>query len=235
MADWAPKRFWTTTSVAPVAGGFAVHLDAHAIKTPAKAALVLPTEALAQAIAEEWDAQTGKIDPDTMPCTRAANSAIDKLSVQQAEVVAMLAEYGGSDLLCYRAANPAPLTERQAKGWDPLLNWARDELGAPLTVTSGVMHLAQPQASLDRLTAAVAALNTFELAAFHDLVAISGSLVLGLAVERGHLPPDTAFALSRIDEHWQAEQWGADEEALAADDLKRLAFLQAHRFLGLCR
>lgn len=234
MSDWAPKRFWQLATVAEVEGGFTVLLDARSLRSPAKAAVVLPTRAMAEAMAEEWDAQEGRIDPDTMPITRAANSAIDKLGVQRAEVADMLAAYGATDLLCYRAERPLGLVTRQADLWDPLIDWAADDLQAPLAVTVGVVPVDQPQDSLSRLAVEVHALDPFRLAAFHDLVAISGSLVLALALVRGRLSPHEAWALSQLDESWQSEQWGLDEEAAETEALKQAAFLQAYRFWGLC-
>ena len=234
MAGWAPKRFWTAANVAPVAGGFTVTLDGRAVKTPAKAPLVLPSEGLARLVAAEWDAQTDVVVPETMPVTRTANSAIDKVAVNFTEVAEMLAEYGGTDLLCYRAAAPQALVDRQAAGWDPLLEWARLRYDAPLQVTVGVMFIAQPPASLAALRAAVFAQTPFQLAALHDLIAISGSLVLGLAVAEGRLSAEEAFSLSRIDEQWQIDQWGEDEEAAALEARKRQALAEAARFYGLC-
>ena len=235
MTGWAPKRFWTAAGVDPAPGGFAIRLDGRPVKTPAKAPLVLPTRALAEGIAAEWDAQTGTVRPETMPLTRTANSAIDKLSQHQPEVVDLLADYGGTDLLCYRAEKPPALADRQAEAWDPVLDWAAQTFGAPLSTGRGVMHIAQAPQSLAALKAQVAALDRFRLAAFHDLVAIPGSLVLALAVTHGRLDPDTAWSLSRIDEDWQIAEWGADEEAAEAAALKRAAFLDAHRFFELCR
>lgn len=235
MSAWKPKRFWKAATPAPVEGGFTVTLDGRPVKTPAKALLVLPTEGLARLIAAEWDAQVDMVAPETMPATRAANSAIDKVQVQFAEVAEMLAEYGGTDLLCYRAEGPEPLVARQAAGWAPLLDWARDRYQAPLVATAGVMYIAQPPGSLAALRAAVFAQTPFQLAALHDLIAITGSLVLGLAVAEGRLSADEAFALSRIDEHWQIEQWGEDEEAAAKEALKLQALREAARFYGLCR
>lgn len=233
--SWAPKRFWTTATATRTPEGWAVMLDARAVKTPAKAALVLPSEGLAQMIAAEWAAQQGKIDPATMPATRMANSALDKVAPMRAEVAAHLAEYGGSDLLCYRAEEPVELVRRQAEGWDPLLDWAAETLAAPLIVTRGVVHVAQPPASLAALTAAVARQSPFQLAAFHDLVAISGSLVLALGVTHGRLTAEAAWDLARIDETFQIEQWGADEEAAEIAALKRADFLLAARFYDLAR
>ncbi len=233
MTEWKAKRFWTEAQVAEVEGGWEVRLDGRPVRTPGKQPLVLPTLALAEAIAAEWDAQEGVIDPLSMPCTRTANSAIEKVAPQKAEVAALLAAYGESDLLCYRAEGPAALIERQAAAWDPLLDWARTVLGAPLVPTAGIVHVAQPADSLSRLAARVAALGPFELAAFHDLVALSGSLVIALAVLDGHAPPEALWDVSRIDEMWQEEQWGTDEEAAEAAARRRGDFLQAKTFLDL--
>lgn len=234
MTGWAPRRFWTTASAVPAEGGYTVQLDARPVRTPLKSPLIVPSLALAEAIAAEWQAQEGKVDPETMPFTRAANSAIDKVAPQFAAVADMLAEYGGSDLLCYRAEGPEDLVALQSRGWDPLLDWARTDLGATLTATAGVMHVAQPTESLSALRQAVHALTPFQLAAFHDLVALSGSLVLALAVIRGRLTAEEAWTLSRVDEDWQISLWGADEEAAEAALRKQAAFLQADRFYRLC-
>lgn len=234
MSSWAPRRFWTLASVVPVEGGFAVHLDSRPVRTPMKAPLVVPTQGLAEAIAAEWQAQDKTVDPETMPFTRAANSAIDKVAAQFDAVSDMLADYGGSDLICYRAEGPTDLVARQAAAWDPLLDWSREAFGAPLVATTGVMHVAQSPESLATLRAAVRGLTPFQLAAFHDLVAITGSLVLALAVARGRIGVEEAWTLSRIDEDWQIALWGEDEEAAEVAARKRAALLQAHRFYELC-
>lgn len=234
MSNWKTKRFWTEAVAEPCDGGFAVRLDARFVKTPLKAALIVPTLDMAQAIASEWDAQTGLVRPETMPVTRAANSAIDKIVPQFDEVAELLAAYGGSDLICYRATEPQALITRQAQAWDPMIAWAADTLQAPLIATAGVIHIAQDPASLARLTAQVFALDPFRLAGIHDLIAMSGSLVLALAVTHRRLTAKQAWALSRIDEHWQQELWGIDEEAAEYAALREAAFLQADRFYGLC-
>ena len=230
MSAWKPKRFWKTVTVAPVEGGFSIMLDARPAKTPGKLPLIRPTEALARAVAAEWEAQVGQVKPETMPFTRSANSALEKVAPQKAEVVAMLAAYGGSDLLCYRATGPQELIARQAAAWDPILDWAAQDLQAPLRVTSGVMPVAQDPEILARLHDMVAGFDSFQIAAFHDLVAISGSLILALAVIRGRISPQDAWAFSRIDETWQAELWGVDDEAALLTESKRQAFLQAFSF-----
>lgn len=234
MSAWKAKRFWKSATAEACEGGFTVKLDGRAVKTPAKRLLAVPTLAMAQAIAAEWDAQQGLVKPDTMPVTRAANSALDKVAEQFDEVAELLIAYGDSDLLCYRATGPQGLIGRQAAGWDPLLDWAAKSLGAPLTVTAGIVHQPQPKASLDVLATLVRAYSPFQMAAFHDLVAISGSLVLAIAVTRGRLTADEAWSLSRIDETWQAELWGVDDEAALLEATKRAALLDAARFYGLC-
>lgn len=234
MSQWAAKRFWTLAHAVPVDTGFTVHLDARPVRTPAKAAFILPTLAMAEAAAAEWQAQQGKLRPDTMPVTRAANSAIDKVTPLHRAVVAEVAGFGATDLLCYRATYPQALIDRQASQWDPVLDWAAQTLRAPLNVTHGIVPIAQPDASLALLTAAVADLDPFRLMALHDLVAISGSLILGLAVTHKHLPPEDAWLVCRLDETWQAEQWGADAEALSLQEMRHSAFFQADRFYALC-
>ncbi|MEC7763316.1 MAG: ATP12 family protein [Pseudomonadota bacterium] len=233
MSDWAPKRFWTDTKADACEGGYTVYLDTRTVRTPAKAAFVLPSQALAEAVAVEWDAQTDKIDPATMPMTRTANSAIDKVSNQHAEVADLLAAYGDSDLTCYRADTPVELVYRQAEAWDPLLDWADETFGARLQPRIGIMHAPQDEASLDRLRAEVHGLDPFRLAAFHDLVSLSGSLIIGLAVMHGRIDAETGWTISRIDEDWQAELWGEDEEAAEHAALKRQAFLDAALFFRL--
>lgn len=233
MTGWAPKRFWKAAAAVPCDGGFAVELDDRPVKTPAKTKLILPTLALAQAVAAEWDAQEGVVKPQTMPMTRMANSALVKVPPAFEAVVDEIARYGASDLLCYRAEAPAALVRRQAEGWDPLLDWAAETFNAPLTVTAGIVPVAQPEPSLARLRAAVAGHDAFRLVGLHDLVAITGSLVLGLAVARGRLLPDAAFALSRLDEDWQAELWGVDSEAAASAAAKRADLSDAARFFTL--
>lgn len=235
MSGWAARRFWAEALAVEGQGGWGVVLDGRALRTPAKAAMVLPSGALARAVAGEWQAVEGEVRPERMPLTRLANSAQDKVAPQFAAVAAAVAAYGKTDLLCYRAVAPAELAARQAAGWDPLLGWATDALGAGLAVTRGLMPVAQAPASLDALAARVAGFSSHELAALHDLVAIPGSLVLGLAVAAGRLAAAEAFALSRIDEAWQAEHWGEDAEAAESEALKRADHAQAARFLQLCR
>ena len=235
MTEWKARRFWKTAAAEPAGEGWQITLDGKPVRTPGKQPLVVPSKALADAIAAEWDAQTDQIDPNTMPLTRAANSAVEKVAPQFEAVADMLADYGGTDLLSYRAAHPQPLAERQAESWDPLLDWAASALGARLAVTQGVIPVAQDEAALSALRQRLAAMTPWELTALHDLVTLPGSLILGLAVFDGRLSADEAHALSRLDEEHQAEAWGRDDEADAAA-ADRLAALQASaRLLDLVR
>lgn len=234
MSGWKTRRFWSAVRVEPGEGGFRLMLDRRPVLTPAKADLCLPSRTMAEAAAAEWRAVGAVVDPMAMPVTRSANAAIDKVAPQFDEVAGLIAAYGASDLLCYRAGGPAELIARQAVGWDPLLDWAAEALGAPLAVTSGIAPVPQPAESLVRLAGRVRAMTPFGLTALHDLVSLSGSLILGLAATEGHLPPATLWALSRIDEAWQAALWGQDAEAEAVAARKQADFLHAFHFWNLC-
>ena len=229
------KRFWEGVSVEACDGGFGVALDGRVLKTPAHAPLVVPTAAFAREIAAEWEGIESEIRPDDLPFPRTANPVIDRIAGTPGPVVEALAAYGETDLLCYRAEGPDALRLRQAELWDPWLEWSAREIGAPLLAVTGIIHHAQPEPSLAALRAAVAAHDPFALAALHELVTLSGSLVLALAVSRGALDGESAWALSRLDEIWQAEQWGHDHEAEQAAAIKCAVFLRAEDQLRLLR
>jgi chaperone required for assembly of F1-ATPase len=188
--------------------------------------LCLPTQKLAEAIAAEWRAQTDEIVPTAMPLLRLANTAIDGIAANREATIAAILRFGDNDLLCYRAREPQALAARQAQGWDPVLAWAQTRLGAPLAVAADVTHIDQPPETLAALAAAVAAHDDFALAGLHMIASVTGSLVLALAVAAGEIGAAEAFALSRIDEAYQAERWGTDGEAeararLLADEMAR--------------
>ncbi len=235
MTDWKANRFWDFAQMVSSGNGFTVHLDGHPVRTPAKASMLLPTVAMAQAVAEEWNAQGQVIDPETMPVTKSANSAIDNVSHRVCEVTEMLAAYADTDLTCYRAAEPEDLVKRQNSAWDPLLRWVHERFGVRLVTVKGVIHRPQPSGTLKALRTPLDAMTPFELTAIYDLVNISGSLVIGLAVNDGQGSPESLWTSSRIDEDWQIERWGEDAEAVHDASRKRLAFLQAARFLALAR
>lgn len=234
MTEWKAKRFWKEATVELSDGGFRVMLDGRGVNTPGKQPLIMPTRAMAEIVAAEWDAQEGEIKPLTMPHTRSANSAIERVTPQLAEVTEMLLGYGETDLLCYRAEGPDELTQRQAAEWDPMLDWADAALGARLEPRTGIIWVNQPTTSMATLGDALHEIAPFPMTAMHDLVTLTGSLVLGLAVSKGRISSKEAWRLSRIDEGWQIEQWGADEEAEEAAAIKEAQLLHAEEFWNLC-
>lgn len=227
------KRFWRSAAAAPADGGWTVELDGRPVRTPARAPLAVPAEALALAIADEWNSVEESIDPRAMPLTGLANAALDRVAPDREAFASGLARYGESDLACYRADFPRKLVERQEASWDALLGWARRRFDVDFATTCGVMHVPQPPATVQRLDHAVAALDPFRLAGLYPLVTTGGSLVAALAVLEGALSPEDAWAAVTIDDCWQLEQWGSDSEAEAALENRRRDFFAAARFLRL--
>jgi chaperone required for assembly of F1-ATPase len=221
-----PRRFYRTAEVAASGEGYAVRLDGRPVRTPKKHLLAVPTAALAEAIAAEWNAQGERIDPDTMPLTKLANTALDGVVPHRAAVAAEIVAYAGSDLLCYRATAPEPLARRQRAAWDPVLAWVETELGASFALGEGVMPVAQSQAALARIAAAVDRFTPLQLAALHVMTTLTGSALLALAHALGRLTVDQAWSAAHVDEEWQVSQWGEDAEA-AARQRRRLAEMHA--------
>jgi chaperone required for assembly of F1-ATPase len=208
------KRFYkrVSTSAAPD-GGYTVLLDDKPIKTPARATLILPPKALAEAVAEEWRGQGETIDPRSMLLTRLAFAAIDTVSQDRARAAEQVLRFGRSDLLCYRAEAPPELVARQTAAWDPLLDWLAEECGARLLSGSGIAFIEQPADALLALEKAGRHHDDFTLAGLHAAATITGSLVLALALSSGRVSAAEAFALAMLDEDFQAEKWGRDAEA----------------------
>lgn len=227
------KRFYADVTIEPAAGGRTIALDGRPVKTPAKHALLLPTAALAEAVAGEWRAQGDKVDPRSMPMTGLANAAIDRIASDPAHYAASLAIYGETDLTCYRAEAPRPLVERQAEAWDPVIAWARRRYDVDFAIVEGVMHEDQPAETVTRLGQAIAARGAFELAAMTQLVTLSGSLLIALMLAERALDPDAAWAAAQADEIWQEQQWGEDADATQVRDKRRRDFDAAYRFLEL--
>ncbi|MEP9357952.1 ATP12 family protein [Sphingomonas sp. KR3-1] len=223
------RRFWKDVSVEHGQ----VALDGKPVRTPGRVPLALPTPALAEAVADEWRGVGETLDPRAMPLTGLANAAIDRIATDPAPFAASLAAYGESDLLYYRAEGPEPLVERQADAWDPLLDWARGRYDVHFETTAGVMHKAQPEATIARLAEAVHALDPFRLAALSPVVTIGGSLVGALALLEGAVSPETLWQAAHVDELWQAELWGEDSLAVQARNAHRVDFDAGVRFLGL--
>jgi chaperone required for assembly of F1-ATPase len=227
------KRFWKSVAVAQDGDGWTVRLDDRPIRTPARAPLRVPTERLAEGLAEEWRAAGDDVDPRAMPLTGLANAAIDRVAPERAAFAAGLAQYGETDLACYRSEWPPELVERQERAWDGLLAWARRRYDVDFATTSGLLHLPQPQATVERLAHEVGALDAFRLAGLSPLVTVGGSLVAGLAVVERAMSVEDAWDAVSIDERWQLEQWGADSEAEKALEGRRADFFAAARFLEL--
>ncbi len=207
------KRFYKDVSVGAAAGGFAVLLDGKPVKTPGRNMLVLPTETLAGAIAREWHAQGEEIIATSMPVLRLANTVVDGVAANRASVIDAILRFGENDLLCYRAHQPPDLAARQREGWDPLLDWVRRRHGAQMRVAEGLTHVDQSPDALLALRQALEEFGPFTLGALHVIASITGSAVLALAVAGGFITGENAFALSRIDEIYQAEKWGEDAAA----------------------
>ena len=233
MSEWKQKRFWKSVHVVSTEAGYFIKLDDKILKTPAKRQMMLPTETLAKKVASEWGQQVEEIDPTKMPFTKAANAALDKVSEQFEEVSSLLGEYGDTDLLYYRADSPPELQKRQKTGWDPIVKWAENTFKVQINCGTGIVYIPQNEKLFSKIRLKIRSLNIFELTAFYDMVSITGSLILGLAIIKGRLLAEEAYQLSRIDEQWQLEQWGEDEEAQVASNLKNAAILHSEEFFTL--
>ena len=226
------RRFYNAVSVEPQDGGYAVLLDGRPVKTPARRTLAAPTQALAQALADEWEAQREVVDPAAMPLTRLANSIIDGVADKPDAVKAEITKFLGSDLVCYRAGSPDGLVERQAQHWNPLIAFARDALGARFVLGEGVMFVTQPD---EAIAAAVRAIpgEPWTLGAISAITSLTGSALIALAMARGELSADDAWAAAHVDEDWNMHQWGRDEQALARRTTREAEMRAAAKVLAL--
>ena len=229
------KRFYQKAEPAKRAGGYAITLDGKPIKTPGRRDLLVPSEALAAAIAEEWDAQATEVRAAKMPLTRFATTTVDRVATQRDAIIRQTANYAGTDLVCYRATHPPELAARQQAVWQPLIDWAVLRYDAPLAVTSGVIPKSQSEESLRAFASAVAEHDDFALTALHVATAACGSLVIGLALTQGHLDAEGAFAVSQLDESFQIEAWGEDAEQAARRRALAADIQAAARFISLLR
>lgn len=231
------KRFYKQVSSAAVDDGadFEVLLDGRSVRTPMRRPLLVPGPALADAIADEWRAQGDEIDVETMPLTRIAATAVDRVADDREGYIDQIAAYGGTDLVCYRAQAPSELVDRQVRVWQPLLDWARDTFGAELFVTDGLLPIDQPPEALARLREAVAGHDDYEVAALGVATSASGSIIVALALSKGHLDAGTAFDVGQLDESYQVELWGEEAEAQARRDILRAEIDCAAEFLELLR
>lgn len=228
-----PKRFYKAATVAPAGEGlFRIELDGRPVRTPGRNLIAVPGEALAQALAAEWQAQGEFIDPLSMPMTRLANSALDGVANAVEEVAGEIARYAGSDLLCYRADSPEKLVALQGALWDPLLDWAREEFGAVFVLSEGVRFVDQPERTLEAIAGALPE-EPLRLAALNLMTTLSGSAVIALAVARGRITAQEAWRAAHADEEIQEELWGTDAEALARRAARFRDFEAAARLTAL--
>jgi chaperone required for assembly of F1-ATPase len=234
MRPEPPKRFFETAGIEAQGGAFVLTLDGRLARTPARNPVAVPTRALGEALAAEWQAQETVIDPAAMPLTRLVNSAIDAVSASMAEVAEDIVKYVGSDLIVYRAGEPDRLVAEQASAWDPILAWAYDEFGARFLLSEGVTFVAQPEAAVSALRARIAAeTSPFRLAALHVMTTLTGSALIALAHAAGRLTAAEAWAAAHVDEHFQERIWGEDEEAMQRRARREAEFLAASRVYGL--
>jgi chaperone required for assembly of F1-ATPase len=207
------RRFYNSAHVERCDGGFAVRLDARAVRTPARRILAAPTRALAAALAAEWNAQEDVIDPQSMPLTRLANTVLDGVVDAPAAVRAEIEKYLASDLVVYRAGGPQGLVARQAQTWDPLVDWARAVLGAGFLLAEGIGFVAQPEPALAAARAAIPH-DPWRLGALSAITTLTGSALVALAVLRGRLSAEEAWVAAHVDEDWNMDTWGRDKPAL---------------------
>lgn len=233
MSEWKIKRTWEIVAVQRSEVGFSVTLDDQPIITPAKNTLLLPSSSLANRVANEWKEQNNEIIPAEMPFTRLSNSAIDKVSSQFKEVADILSEFGETDLFYYRASSPAELVEKQKIAWDPFLDWVNTSMNVRINVSSGVMFIDQDDDEMVKLKAPIYNMTPFQLAGFHEIVTISGSLIGAYAFVEKAFTADQVWSASRIDEEWQIEQWGSDEEAMTTSEKKHHDFKIGCEFFQL--
>jgi chaperone required for assembly of F1-ATPase len=229
------KRVYKTAAIAATESGegYVVTLDGKHLHSPGQQPLIVPSVALAEAIAGEWAGQGPEIVPTSMPLTRLVATATDRVAAQRRAVVEELMRFADTDLLCYRATEPVALAARQAALWQPLLDWAAARFGADLAVVAGLMPCPQPDAALAALRRAVEALDDFALTGLMVATAAAGSLVIGLALIEGRISGEEAFAVSQLDETFQIEQWGEDPAATARRAALKDDLVSVERFRAL--
>ncbi len=228
------KRFYKDVALKPAAAGVSsLRLDGRPVKTPSGRVLELPVGGFADAVADEWRAQEGDIDPGTMPFTRLANTVLDGIAERKDEVVASLTAYAQTDLLCYGAETPQALVEMQVTTWQPILERVSTILGAPIATTSGIAAITQDARLLEQLRSDLDGLEGFALAAFHEMTTLTGSVLLALAVLHGVVDEVQAWNAAHVDEKFQQQQWGVDDEAQALHEIKQASFRSAVRALRL--
>jgi chaperone required for assembly of F1-ATPase len=217
-----PKRFYKAVSTDAVEEGHRILLDGRPVRTPGKKLLAVPARPIADRLVAEWDGQGEEIDPAKMPVTRLVNTAVDGVAENFDAVFDEIVRFAGTDMLCYRADSPEGLVERQREGWDPILRWAGEARGARFILVEGVMHQEQPIPAIEAFSRALSAFrDPLALACLHTVTTLTGSALLALALAEGVIDADRAWTLAHVDEDWQIEHWGTDEEAFRRRELRR--------------
>ncbi len=229
------KRFYKKVKLVEQAKGYGLELDGRPVKTPLKQALSMPTRPLADQVAKEWEAQEEHINPATMLLTKLCNTALDRVGEGSQRIVDEIVDYANAELLCYRAEGPVELVARQSKQWDPILDWATEGLGARFSPTAGIVHQSQSEDCLGAFRRFVDALDDFTIAGFHNVMTLTGSAILAAAAREEHLPGERIWALAHLDEDWQIEQWGEDEEERSRRKGRQQEFDAMLMFLSLLK
>lgn len=229
----AAKRFWKTTNVITTDAGWMIALDGRNVKTPAGIPVTLASQKLAEVVAEEWKAQEDKIDPATMPHFRYVVTAIDRVTPQRPDIISQLAGFSGNDMLCYRDPDQNELANEQLKRWGPLLDWADETYGIKLETGTGILPIKQSADTLSRAHHMLVEKDDFRLAGLYNLISLSGSFIIGIAIEQGRLIPQDGFELAFLDELWQSKKWGSDSEAENRRQTIKQDMIEATSYLSL--
>ena len=232
MAISIKKVFWKSVTVQKDGFDYVIYLDNHLLKTPKKSLIKLPNQKLADLVAKEWIEQINEIDYNIMPINRLANAAIDKVGNNVDDVITLLGEYAGTDLLCYRVEEPNELIDQQILYWDPYIKWAEEKFGIKLNVTNGIVPIEQPVETMHLLISKMKNMSVLKLTVFHELVTISGSYILGLAAVKNAMPSENIWNAAILDENWQSSAWGEDQEQKKNLELKKVDFFKAIEVLS---
>ncbi len=230
-----PKRFYKNVAVINEKGEYAITLDDRKIKTPMKMALTVSNEQLANAIAAEWEQQKEFIDSETMIITKMTNTAIDRVAPRKTEIIEELVTYAGSDLICYRAEEPASLVETEKQNWDPFLTWFKDEKEINLKLATGIIHVQQDPEVLEKITHLYEPLDEFALTALYNITTMLGSALLPLSYALGHGNEQQIWSAAHIEEDYQIARWGEDEQAALRRAKRKAEFDQTTAFYSLVK
>ena len=229
----AAKRFWKETQVTKTDEGWVITLDGRAVKTPAGKSVILSSQKLADAVGAEWKAQKDQIVPATMPHFRYVVTAVDRVTPQRADVISQLVGFSGNDLLCYRDPDQMALASEQNMRWNPLLEWAENEHGLKLQIGASIMPIKQADDIVQIAEQLLLGKDDFRLAGVYNLISLSGSFIIGIAIEQGRITAEEGYHLAFLDELWQVQKWGSDAEAEDRRQTIKKDMMDAIRYLSL--